>query len=391
MRKLVSHDLDITDRKEIFEELHRFYADLFDRKIDKSKNECKTFLDKLDIPAISNEHKLACDKVLTIDDLEQALFKMSIGKSPGNDGLSIEFYKAFWDDLKPVLFDSYKYSRVVGELSSSQRQAIMKLIEKKDKDKRFIANWRPISLLNVDTKILSKCMASRLIPVLPTIISADQTAYVKGRFIGESIRLISDVLEMTQALNIPGYLLTIDLEKAFDSIDPIFLMACMEKMGFGPNFLAWVSILLKKNESCVSNGGHTTRYFHLKRGARQGDPIAAYFFIIVLEIFFIMIKSNNDIKKVKVLDFEYLYTAYADDTTFFISDLDSVQLIFSIFDEFSIYSGMKINRSKCELAGIGVKRSVLTALCDVKNVSLVNVNVSACLRCPFFIQYHSVC
>ena len=176
MQKLVSNNLDITDRKEILEELHRFYADLFDRKIDKSKNECKTFLDKLDIPAISNEHKLACDKVLTIDDLEQALFKMSIGKSPGNDGLSIEFYKAFWDDLKPVLFDSYKYSQVVGELSSSQRQAIIKLIEKKDKDKRFIANWRPISLLNVDTKLLSKCMASRLIPVLPTIISADQTA-----------------------------------------------------------------------------------------------------------------------------------------------------------------------------------------------------------------------
>ena len=171
---------------------------------------------------------------------------------------------------------------------------------------------------------------------------------------------------MTQALNIPGYLLTIDLEKAFDSIDPIFLMVCMEKMGFGSNFLAWVSILLKKNESCVSNGGHTTRYFHLKRGARKGDPIAAYFFIIVLEIFFIMIKSNNDIKRVKVLDFEYLYTAYADDTTFFISDLDSVHLIFSIFDEFSIYSGMKINRSNCELAGIAVKRSVLTTLCDAK-------------------------
>ena len=105
------------------------------------------------------------------------------------------------------------------------------MIEKKDKDKRFIANWRPISLLNVDTKILSKCMASRLIPVLPTIISADQTAYVKGRFIGESIRLISDVLEMTQALNIPGYLLTIDLEKAFDSLDPIFLYGVYGKDG----------------------------------------------------------------------------------------------------------------------------------------------------------------
>ena len=120
-----------------------------------------------------------------------------------------------------------------------------------------------------------------MIPVLPTIISCDQTAYVKGRYIGESIRLISDILESTK--------------KSFDSIDPVFLIACLEKFGFGDHFLSLVKILLNKNESCVMNAGHTTKYFPLDRGARQGDPIAAYFFIIVLEIFFIMLRSNKNI------------------------------------------------------------------------------------------------
>ena len=285
------------------------------------------------------------------------------------------FGPVFWTDIKDIFFASVCYSRTVGELSTSQKQAIIKLLEKKDKDKRFIENWRPISLLNVDTKIVSKSLASRFLPVLPTIISSDQTAYVKGRYIGESIRLISDILDTSKLLNVSGYLLTVDLQKAFDSIDHIFLLACLEKFGFGTNFITWITILLNNNESCVSNGGHTTQYFKLNRGARQGDPIAAYLFIIVLEIFFIMVRSNNSIKPLRILDFEYLLSAYADDTTFFVSDLDSVNAIFATFDNFSLFSGMKINMTKCELAGIGVKRSVLTALSGVKNVSLMNDSI----------------
>ena len=376
VRKLIKNDADITDHKEILNELHDFYSHLFTRKIDKSKSDCVAFLNSLLIPKISDQHKEDCDRELTVEDLKNSLFSMSGGKSPGNDGLTVEFYKFFWSDIKDIFYSSVCYSRQVGELSSSQKQAIIKLLEKRDKDKRYIENWRPISLLNVDTKIVSKSLASRFLPVLPSIISSDQTAYVKGRYIGESIRLISDILDISNKLSIPGYMLTVDLQKAFDSIDHVFLVACLEKFGFGNNFIEWISILLKDNESCISNGGHTTKYFKLNRGARQGDPIAAYLFIIVLEIFFIMIRSNKSINPLRILDFSYLLSAYADDTTFFVSDLDSVNAIFNTFDEFSIFSGMSINMSKCELAGIGVKRSVLTALSGVKNVSLL----SECIR-----------
>ena len=79
----------------------------------------------------------------------------------------------------------------VGELSTSQRQAVITLILKKDRDKRLVKNWRPVSLTNVDTKIASKVMALRMKKVIPNLINYDQTAYVKGRFIGESIRIIN--------------------------------------------------------------------------------------------------------------------------------------------------------------------------------------------------------
>ena len=104
-------------------------------------------------------------------------------------------------------------------MSSSQRQAVTTLIEKKDKDRIFLENWRPISLMNVDAKITSNVIAARMIPVLPNIIHTDQTGYVKGRFIGEAARSIIHIMDYTKKQNIPGILLFIDFEKAFDSLD----------------------------------------------------------------------------------------------------------------------------------------------------------------------------
>ncbi len=129
------------------------------------------------------------------------------------------------------------------------------------------------------------------------------------------------------------------------------------------------------NESCVINGGTTTKYFPLKCGARQGDAIAAYLFIIVLEIFFIMVRENPNINKLNIFDKNFLLTAYADDTTFFVSDIASVNEIIKSFNVFSKYSGLKLNASKCEICGIGVKNNVPVALCGFKNVILTDDSI----------------
>ena len=234
---------------------------------------------------------------------------MSNNKSPGNDGVTKEFYKTFWEDLKKPMCDSIKKAFHRGELSHSQKQATIKLIEKKDRDKKLIKNWRPISLLNIDTKLISKVLAGRLKNVLPSLITSHQTAYVNGRFISEGGRLISDVLEICDKLQIKSFLMTVDIEKAFDSINHCFLIKVLEKYGFEKDFIKWIKILLQNQESCIVNEGTTTNYFKLEKGSRQGDPISAYLFILVLEILFLFIKESKKINGLNIFDKTFLYTA----------------------------------------------------------------------------------
>ena len=100
------------------------------------------------------------------------------------------------------LFESLIDRKNRGFLSTSQRQAaVIKLLEKKSRDKRLISNWRPISLINFDTKLLSKVLAERLKKVLPSLMKHNQTAYVANRFLGESVRLISDILDITKTIS----------------------------------------------------------------------------------------------------------------------------------------------------------------------------------------------
>ena len=148
-----------------------------------------------------------------------------------------------------------------------------------------------------------------------------KNVYVNKRCISESGRLISDILEICDKQKIGGFLVTMDIEKAFDSLDHNFLLTLLAKFGFGNNFLSWIKILLKKQLSCVINGGFTTSYFNLEKGARQGDPASAYLFILVLEVLFISIKNNQNIKGLEIFKHEFLYTAYADDSTFFLKNI----------------------------------------------------------------------
>ena len=114
---------------------------------------------------------------------------------------------------------------------------------------------------------------------------------MNNKFTGESGRLISDITEISGWFNNKGFLRTMDIEKAFDSLSHDFLSSVLRKFGFGKNFVAWIGILLKDQLSCVTNGGTTTQYFNLERGALQGDTISMYFFRLTLETFLLLIKN----------------------------------------------------------------------------------------------------
>ena len=106
-----------------------------------------------------------------------------------------EFYRTFWNSVGELLVQSFNESFIKGEMSPSQRQAVITLIEKKDQDRYDLKNWRPISLLNVDAKIASKVIAKRLKRVLPNLIHENQSGYISGRSISDNIRSLLDIME----------------------------------------------------------------------------------------------------------------------------------------------------------------------------------------------------
>ena len=128
--------------------------------------------------------------------------------------------------------------------------------------------------------------------VLPNLTSPQRIAYVENRFIGESGRLIADIIEITGVLNREGFLVTMDIEKAFDSLDHTFVISVLKKFGFGNNFVSWIETLISKQESCIIGGSNTTQHLHLEGGARQGDPISAYIFILALESLPFLVRNN---------------------------------------------------------------------------------------------------
>ena len=154
------------------------------------------------------------------------------------------------------------------------------------------------------TKLSLKLLHQGLKKVLPNLISPQQTAYVENRSLGESGRLIADIIEITDVINKEGFLVTMDIN--FDSLDDTFAIFVLKKFGFGNNFVSWIETLISKQESCVGNGGNTTQYFHLEREARQGDPISAYIFILALKVLSFLVRNNKDIKSLNIFDHFFL-------------------------------------------------------------------------------------
>ena len=311
----------ITDPKKILQEIQNFYSNLCKcEPLRPSEEMLNSFLNNSGIPKLTFNEALICDGKLTVDECYKSLQLFESNKSPGNDGLTVEFYKAFWHILGNLMVDSLNCSYDFGELSNSQKQAIITLIEKRDKDKRYLSNWRPISLINVDVKIGSKAIAKRLENVLPSIIHYNQCAYVKGRTIFDAVRTVDDIMEFSERYNLEGRMICIDFNKAFDTVSRDFLFRTLSSFGFGPSFLQWIHIFYNNISSCVVNNGFSTQHFTVERGVRQRDPLSAYLFIIVLEILCISLRNSKDIHSIKVDEEEIRLCLFADDLTGFLKD-----------------------------------------------------------------------
>ena len=246
------------------------------------------------MPTLSEGQKQSCEGEISLEELESVLNSFRNNKSPGNDGLPIEFYKTCWNLINESFMACVKESFKYGEMSSSQRKAVINLIAKQGKDRTLIEIWRPISLINVDAKIISKVIAVRVKNVLPNIIHHNQTGYVKDRYIGETVRSIFDIMEFTDTENTPGILIFIDFKKAFDTVEWHYLFDCLKAFNFGPDLINWVKTFYRNIESCVINNDLTSDYFTLARGVTQGDPLSPYLFLLVIETLAISIRKNPE-------------------------------------------------------------------------------------------------
>ena len=167
---------------------------------------------------------------------------MENGKSPGIDGIPIEFSKEFHEiiinDLQKTFNEALFNNQTIPK---TWNQAIITLIPKKG-NTEILKYWRPISLLCVDYKILTKILANRLKNILPNIISEEQNCSIPNRTIFNNLFLTRDIIQYTKEKNSHLYILQIDQEKAFDKIDRNFLYKTMEKMGISPEFVNFIKI-----------------------------------------------------------------------------------------------------------------------------------------------------
>ena len=245
----------------------------------------------------------------------------------------------------------------MGKFSIIQRQGIITCIPKGDKPRHFLKNWRPITLLNVIYKIASGCIANRLKSVLPKLISSDQTGFISGRYIGENTRLIYDIMDHVDKEYIPGLLLIVDFEKAFDSISWEFIADVLDFFNFGPSIKKWISVLYNDILSAIIQSGFLSDFFSIGRGCRQGDPSSSYIFLLCAEVLSLMLKQNAAINGIKIGDVGYLLSQFADDTTIILDGSQQLlETAISILNLFASMSGLKVNNSKTRAVWIGCRK-----------------------------------
>jgi len=247
---------EITDHDQILKMEKEFYEELFKSKsinnlnTDESK---ELFFKEEDITKLNEDQKEECEGIIRMDECVNALKCMKNGKTPGLDGYHCEVYNFFWQDIKYLVLDSINYAYHSGSLSIDQRRGIITLTPKSGKDRTLLKSWRPISLLNTDYKIIAKSLANRLKPNLPLLIHPDQTGFVKNRYIGENCRLIGDILHLACKKQISGFLLLVDFQKAYDSVEWKYIEKILPLFNLGESFKKWVKILYFDSESTVTN------------------------------------------------------------------------------------------------------------------------------------------
>lgn len=341
---LLTNPLDIRERA------LSFYKALYKSEVSEINNDRFGFFENL--PQISEDVNKEISKKLSLGELEDVIKSMENGKSPGIDGITVEFYKAFWPEVGPELLTVFNESLVNGQLPRSCRRAIITLLPKKG-DLNEITNWRPVSLLCNDYKILSKAIAIRLGKVIDFVVHPDQSYCVPGRRIFENISFIRDILDCGKLFDLDFGLISIDQEKAFDRVEHVYLWSVLEAFGFGPDFISMVKVFYCGVESVLKINGDLCFPFKVYRGVRQGCALSGMLYSLAIEPFLNKLRTVLCGLHIPNCLNNFKLSAYADDVIVLINGTSDVKVLLKVLGDFKTLSSANVNWRKSEAILIG--------------------------------------
>uniref|UniRef100_A0AAZ3PI26 Reverse transcriptase domain-containing protein n=1 Tax=Oncorhynchus tshawytscha TaxID=74940 RepID=A0AAZ3PI26_ONCTS len=219
---------------------------------------------------------------ISLEEVESALRRMGKGKVPGMDGLPAEFYLKFWGILGPVVLEVLKAILETGVPGGSMAVGVLSLLYKKG-EVTDLGNWRPLTMLCVDYKLLAKVLADRLRTALSYFVHEDQTCRVEGRSIRWNLQLIRDSIAWVEDRGLPLMVAALDQAKAFDRVNRSFLFRVLGRLGFGEKFIGWIRTLYVGAGCRVSVNSHLGDVFDLSSGVRQVCPLSALLFVLYME------------------------------------------------------------------------------------------------------------
>ena len=356
IKRVVCDDTEFKTSEGIMSCFRNFYKKLFTTEgIDDVMADFFTN----DLPVLSDDDVDLCEGYLTLEEIHTALKMMENNKSPGPDGIPKEFYLTFFDILGPVLVKvlNLAYDRKL--LSDSQRVSYITLLCKDLSASENMKNWRPISLLCVDTKIISKVITNRVSQVIGNLVHVDQTCSIPGRSILDNNHLLRNIEYYVTQKDLPCAFISLDQEKAFDRVEYEFLFLCLKKYGFGEFLINWILLLYTNIFSSVIVNNFISEPFSVTRGVRQGCSLSPLLYVLILEPFARKVRSDPSISGITLPGSRDTakISLYADDSTGICTDDPSIEKLLFWCHQFGLASGSKLNMTKTKGMFLGKWKS----------------------------------
>ncbi|CAF4559921.1 unnamed protein product [Rotaria socialis] len=247
------------------------------------------------LPKLGVQDRALLDCEITVKECLDALRSMPDGKTPGDDGIPTETWRVVFPLIGSQYVKMLNIAKEKGRFKPDFLRALLTLLKKKNKFDGQMKDFRPLSLMNIDYKILSKVLSTRLRKVLGNIIHQDQTCSIPGRAIHDNIYLIRSIIDYQQRIRDPIGLILWDQEKAFDRVNHRYLVGVLEAFGFGSEFISWVKLLYANGSFRIKINNSISIPISFNSGVRQGCSLSGGLFIISLEPLLHRIRSNQAI------------------------------------------------------------------------------------------------